>query len=231
MNADRTNWRRKGNYAGSVKIILPSGPLTTPCFLLCYSDSSACSGLNLRHNSVDIPTATGIISLTAIPWLAGDAHGRTAGQQGPGLAGARSAPPQAGPGSRSDLPAQRVLRPARPGDGQVRDDPPGAGGAPAGQRGGQGLRLFAGGAVPGDGRLPEGGLAGPAATPAWPKAANKLTDAVLEFIDRQRAADGGLRAPALAKMVQEHLGLSVHPRSIERALARRAKKGRHAEPA
>jgi transposase len=62
-----------------------------------------------------------------------------------------------------------------------------------------------------------------------PKAANKLTDAVLEFIDRQRAADSSLRAPALAEMVQEHLGLSVHPRSIERALARRAKKGRHAE--
>ena len=63
-----------------------------------------------------------------------------------------------------------------------------------------------------------------------PKAANKLTDAVLEFIDQQRAADGSLRAPTLAKMVQEHIGLSVHPRSIERALARRAKKGRHAEP-
>jgi transposase len=63
-----------------------------------------------------------------------------------------------------------------------------------------------------------------------PKAASKLTDTVLEFIDQQRAADSSLRAPVLAKMVQEHLGLSVHPRSIERALARRAKKGRHAEP-
>ncbi len=65
-----------------------------------------------------------------------------------------------------------------------------------------------------------------------PKAANKLTNDVLEFIDQQRAADGGLRAPALAKMIKEHLGLTVHPRSIERALARRvkAKKGRHVEP-
>jgi transposase len=63
-----------------------------------------------------------------------------------------------------------------------------------------------------------------------PKAANKLTDVVLEFIDRQRVADGSLRAPQLAAMVKEHLGLSVHPRSIERALARRAKKGRRAEP-
>jgi transposase len=63
-----------------------------------------------------------------------------------------------------------------------------------------------------------------------PKAANKLTDAVLEFIDQQRAVDGSLRAPQLAAMIQEHLGLSVHPRSIERALARRTKKGRHADP-
>ena len=63
-----------------------------------------------------------------------------------------------------------------------------------------------------------------------PKAATKLTDTVLEFIDHQRAADSSLRAPQLAARVEEHLGLSVHPRSIERALARRAKKGRRAEP-
>ena len=63
-----------------------------------------------------------------------------------------------------------------------------------------------------------------------PKAANKLTDAVLEFVDRRRADDAGLRAPALAGLIRKHLGLSVHPRSIERALARRAKKGRRVEP-
>ena len=64
-----------------------------------------------------------------------------------------------------------------------------------------------------------------------PKAANKLTDQVLQFIDQQRAADRQLKAPALAKKVRQRFGLSVHPRSIERALARRAKvkKGRHAE--
>jgi transposase len=64
-----------------------------------------------------------------------------------------------------------------------------------------------------------------------PKAASKLTDAVLAFIDRQRAADPSLRAPELAEKVQEHLSLSVHPRSIERALARRAKRGQSVEPA
>ncbi len=63
-----------------------------------------------------------------------------------------------------------------------------------------------------------------------PKSANKLTDKVLEFIDAQRAADSSLRAPVLARMVKQRLGLTIHLRSIERALARRAKKGRHAEP-
>jgi transposase len=63
-----------------------------------------------------------------------------------------------------------------------------------------------------------------------PKAANKLTDTVLEFIDRQRAADSSLRAPQLAALLRKRLYLVVHPRSIERALARRAKKGRPSEP-
>jgi len=62
-----------------------------------------------------------------------------------------------------------------------------------------------------------------------PKGANKLTDTVLEFIDQQRAADSSLRAPELARIIRKHLGLSVHPRSIERALARRAKRGRRAD--
>ncbi len=64
-----------------------------------------------------------------------------------------------------------------------------------------------------------------------PKAANKLTAAVLEFIDRQRAADSTLRATQLAVLLRRRLHLKVHPRSIERALARRAKRGRPSEPA
>jgi transposase len=60
-----------------------------------------------------------------------------------------------------------------------------------------------------------------------PKQARKLTTAVLEFIDQQRAADSHLHAPELARLIRQHLGLAVHPRSIERALARGAKKGRH----
>ena len=63
-----------------------------------------------------------------------------------------------------------------------------------------------------------------------PKEAHKLTETVLEFVDRKRAADSALRAPALAKLINEQFGLSIHPRSIERAIVRRAKKGRRGEP-
>ena len=62
-----------------------------------------------------------------------------------------------------------------------------------------------------------------------PKAANKLTDAVLEFIDRQRATDSSLHASQLGVILRKRLHLTVHPRSIERTLARRTKKGRQIE--
>ncbi len=58
-----------------------------------------------------------------------------------------------------------------------------------------------------------------------PRHAHKLTDSVLEFIEAQLQADESLRAVALAELVRRQLGLSVHPRSIERALARQRKKG------
>jgi transposase len=62
-----------------------------------------------------------------------------------------------------------------------------------------------------------------------PKAANKLTDAVLEFIDRQRATDSSLHVSQLVVILRKRLHLTVHPRSIERALARRTKRGRQIE--
>jgi transposase len=59
-----------------------------------------------------------------------------------------------------------------------------------------------------------------------PRRAHKLSEEVLQFVDQQRAKDPALRAPALANMIRKRLRLSVHPRSIERALSRRTKKGR-----
>jgi transposase-like protein len=61
-----------------------------------------------------------------------------------------------------------------------------------------------------------------------PKGAHKLTDAVMGFVDRVRGEGPGVGAPALSQRVRARFGLTVHPRSIERALARREKKRRRA---
>jgi len=59
-----------------------------------------------------------------------------------------------------------------------------------------------------------------------PKGAHKLTPEVLAVLDRLRAAAPGLGARGLAQRLWEERGIRVHPRSIERALARRGKKRR-----
>jgi transposase len=70
------------------------------------------------------------------------------------------------------------------------------------------------------------GLPGLVPRKPGPRRAHKLSEDVMDFVDQQRAKDRTLRAPALAAMIQKRFGLSAHPRSIERALARRTKKGR-----
>ena len=67
----------------------------------------------------------------------------------------------------------------------------------------------------------EEGLPGLVPRRPGPRRAHKLSEAVMEFVDHQRAKDRTLRAPALAAMIQRRFGVSVHPRSIER----RTKKG------
>jgi transposase len=74
--------------------------------------------------------------------------------------------------------------------------------------------------------LEEQGLPGLIPKRPGPKGAHKLGDAVLEFIgQQQQAADEPLRPEVLAEMIASQFGFSIHPRSIERALARRRKKG------
>ncbi len=59
-----------------------------------------------------------------------------------------------------------------------------------------------------------------------PKRAHKLSGELVDFLGRARAEDPSLNSSRLAQLVQQEYGLSVHPRSIERALERRSKKGR-----
>ena len=59
-----------------------------------------------------------------------------------------------------------------------------------------------------------------------PRTAHKLTEEVMAYVERQRARSPVPSSEELAQFIEERFGLSVHPRSIERALARREKKHR-----
>lgn len=71
----------------------------------------------------------------------------------------------------------------------------------------------------------DGGLAGLVPRKRGPRAAHKLSAAVMTFIEERQAADRS-SASALVVLVKERFGLEVHRRSIERALRRREKKRR-----
>jgi transposase len=58
-----------------------------------------------------------------------------------------------------------------------------------------------------------------------PQRAHKLTDTVLDFLLEQQVRDSPVPAAALAQRVQQQFGLTVHPRSIQRAFQRQRKKG------
>ncbi len=69
------------------------------------------------------------------------------------------------------------------------------------------------------------GVGGLLPKPRGPKHAHKLTEEVMDFMHTAQVEDATLRAPGLAALVHERFGFQVHPRSIERALARQVKKG------
>ena len=69
------------------------------------------------------------------------------------------------------------------------------------------------------------GLAGLMPRQRGPRHAHKLTEDVMAFISACKNKKASLQATDLATRIKQHFGLSVHPRSIERALQRRLKKG------
>jgi len=71
----------------------------------------------------------------------------------------------------------------------------------------------------------EAGLPGLVPQRPGPRRAHKLSGPVLALLDEALAAEPALTSAALSGLLEERLALRVHPRSIERALARRAKKG------
>ena len=63
-----------------------------------------------------------------------------------------------------------------------------------------------------------------------PRRAHKLSESVVDHLEQFRAEDATLRVTQLTRLLEDRLGLKVHPRSVERALARRRKKGLQTSP-
>src|SRR6516225_7788333 len=123
------------------------------------------------------------------------------------LAGTRDFKPTS---PRRDRPAvchRQLLRSQRSGPDQVRDAAPRAERGPFGDRRRDGFWLLA------------------ALVPhkRGPKRAHKLTDEVLAFLVDLRQKEPSVRTPDLVRLIQEHFGTKVHPRSIERSLLRHQK--------
>jgi len=72
--------------------------------------------------------------------------------------------------------------------------------------------------------LARGGLAALVPRKPGPRCSHKLSPEVVDFLHQARAKDPSLRSPELARRVRARFGRTVHPRSVERALARRDKK-------
>ena len=67
----------------------------------------------------------------------------------------------------------------------------------------------------------QAGLSGLIPKKPGPRRAHKLSDEVMQFVIALLSSDAALGAADLAHQVQDRFGRKVHPRSIERALARR----------
>ena len=59
-----------------------------------------------------------------------------------------------------------------------------------------------------------------------PRRAHKLSESVMDFVESLLLEDKMLPTAELVSAVEERFEVSVHPRSIERAIVRRRKKGR-----
>lgn len=68
--------------------------------------------------------------------------------------------------------------------------------------------------------LETSGLAGLVPARPGPRRAHKLTDEVVAFARQRLEADPSLRSVDLVEVIAGRFGLRVHPRSVERALAR-----------
>jgi transposase len=70
------------------------------------------------------------------------------------------------------------------------------------------------------GAIDAGGLAALVPARPGPRRAHKLSDDVVAFVRARLETEPSLRSADLVGVIEERFGIRVHPRSIERALAR-----------
>jgi len=70
----------------------------------------------------------------------------------------------------------------------------------------------------------EKGIPGLLPRPRGPRRNHKCTEEVLDFVERWHAGQDVHGRETPAEAVRRHFGITVHPRSLDRALARRKKK-------
>lgn len=70
----------------------------------------------------------------------------------------------------------------------------------------------------------EGGLAALLPKKPGPHGAHKLTEEIVKALREMQKKAPNINTTVLAEQVRDHFGVSIHPRSIERALARPKKK-------
>jgi transposase len=70
----------------------------------------------------------------------------------------------------------------------------------------------------------ERGIPGLLPRPRGPRRNHKCTEEVLDFVERWHAGQDVRGRETPAEAVRRHFGITVHPRSLDRALARRKKK-------
>lgn len=70
----------------------------------------------------------------------------------------------------------------------------------------------------------QNGLQGLVPERRGPRGPHKITPAMLDFVDAYRAAHGRTSSARLVQLIEQQFGVGLHPRGLEKALARRGKK-------
>lgn len=71
------------------------------------------------------------------------------------------------------------------------------------------------------------GMEGLAAKPPGPRGPHKLNEEVMAFVEQALGENDSIRPSRLATLIKDAFGVSVHPRSIGKALRRKKKRDPH----